>query len=332
MDLEFHYYITYLIAAKAGFDPEKALIIAYSSQYVDDNDKIFRIKNKISDNFYQNYISQTMNITMPQVKLKRIYPLFHFIPGDYEEQSEKLIVEPPKLITTPDSQNANQIINLALSSKNLYRIGIACHSYTDTWAHQNFVGASNEFNSFNNWDDQIIPNIGHADVGHKPDRLNLIWHDYRLKSPQVNNQTRFLAAAESIFRKLKLCLDPKLSKEILKLEVNDLINDLKKVIIKNQIREERIKAYQKLAKQEKYGNQKLPKYNKDLWFNQAIKEELPQLEIDLFFKKIYPLEDFNNYHWRDDKSYKTTNWYQFQEAIKKHQEVAELVLKEVLNK
>jgi len=37
MDVEFHYYMTYLVAAAAGYPPADALKIAYASQYVDDN-------------------------------------------------------------------------------------------------------------------------------------------------------------------------------------------------------------------------------------------------------------------------------------------------------
>ena len=37
MDIEFHYYMTFLIAGKAGFGKDDTATIAYSSQYVDDN-------------------------------------------------------------------------------------------------------------------------------------------------------------------------------------------------------------------------------------------------------------------------------------------------------
>ncbi len=32
MDMEFHYYITYLIAARAGFDPHAALVVLPGNQ------------------------------------------------------------------------------------------------------------------------------------------------------------------------------------------------------------------------------------------------------------------------------------------------------------
>ncbi len=43
MNLEFHYHLTYLIAARAGFPPEDARTIATASQYTDDNSIIFEI-------------------------------------------------------------------------------------------------------------------------------------------------------------------------------------------------------------------------------------------------------------------------------------------------
>jgi hypothetical protein len=45
MNIDFHYYLTYLLAERAGFDRKiksgetEAEIIAYSSQYVDDNNE-----------------------------------------------------------------------------------------------------------------------------------------------------------------------------------------------------------------------------------------------------------------------------------------------------
>lgn len=37
MDIEFHYHITFILARKAGFNTKDSYIIAYSSQYTDDN-------------------------------------------------------------------------------------------------------------------------------------------------------------------------------------------------------------------------------------------------------------------------------------------------------
>ncbi|MEW5746461.1 MAG: DUF6765 family protein [Nitrospirota bacterium] len=43
MDIEYHYYITFLIALRAGFKRDEAYKIAYASQYTDDNDTSYAI-------------------------------------------------------------------------------------------------------------------------------------------------------------------------------------------------------------------------------------------------------------------------------------------------
>ena len=71
MDIEYHFYITYIIALRAGFDKDSAHKIAYSSQYTDDNNSIYEI-NKSKRGAYKNYISQTHNILKPKKELIRI--------------------------------------------------------------------------------------------------------------------------------------------------------------------------------------------------------------------------------------------------------------------
>ena len=164
MDIEFHYYMTYLIAAKAGLEPGDALTLAYSSQYVDDNDMIFEIDNGKAS-YFQNYISQTMNILKPKQSLMRVYPIFHFIPGDPQAKTAfRKDGCMHWLNTTPDSGNANAMLDLALETGNIHRIGIAAHGFVDTWAHQNFIGYYADFNGLAEPLASVLPNIGHADA------------------------------------------------------------------------------------------------------------------------------------------------------------------------
>ncbi|MBT3489581.1 MAG: hypothetical protein HN455_07915, partial [Gammaproteobacteria bacterium] len=46
MNREFHYWITGLIAKEAGFTEADAKIIAYASEYVDENDVSYTIQNR----------------------------------------------------------------------------------------------------------------------------------------------------------------------------------------------------------------------------------------------------------------------------------------------
>lgn len=87
MDIEFHYYMTYLIAARAGFAPAEAAILAQAAQEIDDNHIPISV-SKGTPAEYESVISQTMDILRPKHN-ERIYPIFHFIPGDPAAPSAK---------------------------------------------------------------------------------------------------------------------------------------------------------------------------------------------------------------------------------------------------
>jgi len=227
MDIEFHYYITYLIASRAGLPPPEALILAWASQYTDDNTMIFTI-DAGRPTEYTNYISQTANILKPRQTLMRIYPLFHFIPGDPQAPTAwRKDGAMHWLNTTPGSENANLILDAALATGDLYRIGIACHAYADTWAHQNFVGYSNEFNALTDiLFTAVVPNVGHADALFHPDEATRRWHDPRLIHGPIDNKARCLAAAAALYRKLARFVAPDLPPEEIDLRAAALRDDL----------------------------------------------------------------------------------------------------------
>ncbi len=70
LDIEFHDYMTYLIAARAGFTPAEATVIAQSAQEIDDN----HIPIEVSANTpysYESVPSQTMD-TAPCIRRRRV--------------------------------------------------------------------------------------------------------------------------------------------------------------------------------------------------------------------------------------------------------------------
>jgi len=337
MDIEFHYYMTFLIAAKAGFGQDDAYTIAYASQYVDDNDMIFEI-NKDKAQYYKNYISQTMNILKPKSKLFRIYPLFHFIPGKpLFPGTLRRDGSLNWMNTTPDSENANLLFNEAIKSGNLYWIGITTHSYVDTWAHQNFVGYYNEFNSMSGVLEKLAPNIGHADAGHNPDWPALVWRDKRLlgKNARIDNKDRFLKAAGKLFEKFRGFTDSKCSKRILNADRKKLVKGLDLAIgeidQKNGNDKARIERY-KVFSQEEIGYE-IPGYDDYAWFEEAVNENVRGLRdrSDQFLTRYDPFTDI--YTWRKPRKHKETKWYNFQEAVKAHQNTAwEILEKRVFSK
>jgi hypothetical protein len=326
MDIEFHYYMMYLIAAKAGFGVKDAYTIAYASQYVDDNDLKLEI-DKDRSTGYRNYISQTMNILKPKAKLFRIYPLFHFVPGD--PVSKTAFRKDGKmhwLNTTPDSQNANAIMDAAARTKNPHRIGVAGHSFADTWAHQNFVGYYDGFNSMGSPLDKIIPNIGHADAQHNPDWPALVWRDHRLLAERRENKTIFLDAAAKIFRKLAKITFPKARPAGIREKGKELLADLEEAIggrdQTNAGKAERIGRYRALSVSPAYGGTEMPVYDSDAWIDGALKEDVRGLRdrSDFTLARWDPLCDV--YSWKNRRSYRQTDWYRFQEAVKRHQNSA----------
>ncbi len=325
MDIEFHYYMTYLIAAKAGFGTNDAFKIAYSSQYVDDNDMILEV-DKGKSSAYRNYISQTMNILKPKSKLFRIYPLFHFIPGD--PMSATAFRKDGKmhwLNTTPNNENANKIMDAALRTEDIFRIGVACHSFADTWAHQNFVGYSDEFNAMAGPLSRITPNIGHADAQYNPDWPGLVWRDQRLQDERRDNKAIFLDAAGHMLHKLMKFTDPTITPAGIKEKTTELLNDLDAAIggrdQTNDMAGKRISRYRRLSIQPGYGDAELSVYDKDKWLDDAMNEDVRGLRdrSDFTLARWDPLTDV--YSWKG-RNCRQTPWYRFQEAVKDHQSIA----------
>lgn len=324
MDIEFHYYMTYLIAAKAGLDADSARVLAHSSQFIDDNDIIFEV-DKGKGSAYRNYISQTLNITKPKAKLLRIYPIFHFIPGDPRSKTAwRKDGKMHWLCTTPNSANANAIMDAAIRSESLYRIGVAAHGYVDTWAHQNFIGYYDDFNAMDIGLKQLMPNIGHADAGHNPDWPALLWRDPRLIDEAVDNKARFLEAAKHLLAKLARFTDPKISDEEIAERQGDIVIALDQAIgerdQKNQRSDERVDRYRELAERAEYGDAALPIYDEDLWFEEAVNEDVRGLRdrSDFALLRFDPFTD--RYTWKDSRPHQETHWYLFQEAVKAHQD------------
>jgi hypothetical protein len=302
MDIEFHYYITYIVALRVGYHPHDAYLIAYSSQHTDDNNKQYEISKGTSDE-YRNYISQTLNILKPSEELLRIHPIFHFMPGTKDEvfvdscrrSDGKLHL----LNTIPNNQNARFLLKEALDSKNLYRIGIATHMYSDTFAHQNFVGCKDSFNSMKGVIEEMLPNIGHADAQFRPDWPALSWEDKRLISShsEINNKQRFLDAAISLFKEYCVSLGRVPSTQ----NIENLIKELDKAIGEqdktNQLSKNRIDRYKALIGDD------FVEYDKEAWFKEAIDRKIG------FFKWIYS--------WKEN--YQASSWFQFQESVKAHQ-------------
>ena len=340
MDIEFHYYITYLIAARAGFSPKSSYIIAYSSQFVDDNIIAYKISYGNSQ-YYRNYISQTINILKPQTKLFRIYLLFHYVPGSIFEEDHRKDGKLHYLNVTPDSKNSREMLHAAFETENLYRIGIALHAYSDAWAHQNFTGYFDEFNVIKKPIERPwalfrflgLP-IGHANAGYRPDRVNKKWKDIRLVNPDRDNNDIFLQAISRIFEELYKYNHPAYINSSFYTEKDNLLDDLS-YAMKGEDKNKRIESYKKLSTKKEYGNEMMREYDKNEWMNKATKENLQSFyflgghEVLKFFKVFISsnISFLTKYNWKNSENYKETCWFKFQQAVKEHQQTAAKILK-----
>lgn len=177
MNLDFHYYGTYVAARLAGYDLDSAQTIAHAAQYVDDSDE-----SMLKDSLGRSYITDfspnptvqglsdmiEKNFLWSEGALKNIADIwvpFHFLPGNYgnnpnikqytgplsdngslyrwtfDDESTKQF----KMLCQPNSPIVKSMINdIVLNHKNkdytLLLAGMRMHVLADTWAHMFYIG------------------------------------------------------------------------------------------------------------------------------------------------------------------------------------------------
>lgn len=299
MEKDFHYYLTYSLVKTTGY--ENADIIAYASQFVDDNNEglysideqraVFPEKLPIKSGGYY-YPIMTQSLSPKSLNLyvqKYVYIPFHFLPGD---NTVEIKGKRNSLNTTPNSENAKTLLKSALKSNNPYRIGIALHTYADTWSHQNFTGCREDWNSVYPWYNvfkSIAPNIGHAEAGHAPDVISDSWTDHRL-GEKIHNQKRAFEATGEIYKTLRnnSRKGPRWS---------EIKKSFKRIIVTSGY-EERIEKIKDFSIDHKLGP--IPKYSENRWIDEAIIIDKENSKMDIIPK------------------FTKTHWYNFHQAAKAH--------------
>ena len=150
MQVDMHYYGTYVIARAAGIKWQDAQTIAYSAQFVDDSTKEDSDRHPDGGMLY-GIASAHHNMraaTIDRVDIeeqRRVWVPFHFIPGGDGESFEE------KLLCSKDSKIAREMIEHHVQSSQqkpfgMELLGIACHVYMDTFSHYGFSGIGSEYN------------------------------------------------------------------------------------------------------------------------------------------------------------------------------------------
>jgi hypothetical protein len=175
MNLDFHYYATYLAAHYAGFTKEQALVIARSAQLVDDLDLDFLQYYNLCEPNIKPYQQPTTSMPMIELtgyyvqeaeweayqmkKFTDVWMGFHFPPGNINGQRvyngarerknmnwtmEKDELEKFRLLCLPCSSTVKEYTEDLKKWKGspffLQLLGIRMHILADSWAHSGFLG------------------------------------------------------------------------------------------------------------------------------------------------------------------------------------------------
>jgi hypothetical protein len=229
MQRDFHYYCIGVLARAAGFNRDDALIIAYASQYTDDSteSELIRLETEEGrlrfDPVRTSYSGLETIHSLAWSAQKRVWIPFHFLPPKPFRPEESQVFS---FMTRPNSTFGQMLLAEAAKeplenySRRLCRIGVALHTYADSWSHQDFSGReSREENdvetislrsgSPNEWHKlgienllfDALPFIGHAEAGYFPD---LAFQEWKCivggeRKVERDNIETFTEAAQAIY-------------------------------------------------------------------------------------------------------------------------------------
>ena len=240
MQEDFHYCLIKILAQESGFSPPDAQIIAYASQYADDavEHLPLRIRNlppgldfrpRINGEYFDPICTAHRGIQYITGLLKdvqrKVYISFHFLPSAKYEGGGNYTY-----VCVPNGSLALELLHAAAANlkkaedgdrtQALIQLGIALHTYADSWSHQCFSGRrsarDNDIERIHLFRDggyealpfldqlklNILPDIGHAEALHFPDQSQLRWkyeHDASAIEYSRDNTEIFLGAAHAIY-------------------------------------------------------------------------------------------------------------------------------------
>ncbi|MBV8122701.1 MAG: hypothetical protein JO370_01315 [Paucibacter sp.] len=236
MQIDFHHAVTYVVSRLAGLGHDDASVVAHASQYVDDATQDGALEFTTGERYVRVTSShKTINIALNADKAdnRLVWVPFHFMPGNE--------APPPgaspddafyyRLMCKPGSRIARDMMRDCVERKHLHfglhRLGIALHTFVDTWAHQQFIGAVCDINKVKTYAVNPDPSyckdvvygaltgvkeaferhianflpVGHAGALTLPDLPFLKWSFTRENGEVVarDNPTDYLKAAHAAF-------------------------------------------------------------------------------------------------------------------------------------
>jgi hypothetical protein len=231
MQTDFHFYAIYALCRACGFRPGRARTVAYASQYVDDADD-GRPQTLENGEIFNPVMTAHKTLSWGNFTTdvqKKIYLSFHFIPGVVPGQPAGNPRDRNRLVTTPDCPISRLLLEEARASRtaedHLHRLGVALHTYADTWSHQGFSGFNGPENDVEVIQEKrrnpvsflfrkiwgqimefVLPAIGHAEAYTNPDLPYKNWKYFdffrRRETGRIANTERCRDAAKNIYRAL----------------------------------------------------------------------------------------------------------------------------------
>lgn len=240
MQIDAHYCLIKVLAQESGFSPDDAQIISYASQYTDDAVEhlplrvknlpaVLNFKKRIKGEYFDPICTAHRGIQyisgLNKDVQKKVYIPFHFLPPLKYEQGVcyNYCCVPNGSLNRILIKQAIDKLKISQNEKRtlaLIQLGIALHTYADSWTHQFFSGRQsardNDIERIHIFKkdayeplpflDQIklniIPAIGHAEALNFPDQSHLKWkfeHDSSGIQYTRDNTAIFLEAANNIF-------------------------------------------------------------------------------------------------------------------------------------
>lgn len=236
MQIDFHHAVTYITGRLAGFSHDDAATVAHAAQYVDDATD----DGAVQFDTGARYVRVTSAHKTLDVRLnsnaadnRLVWVPFHFLPGNEAPagDADAKTAFLSRMVCRPGSPVAYAMLEDVIREQDapwaLHRLGIALHTFVDTWAHQHFVGIVDDFNKIESIEIEPLDPYGatplygdltsgvmrfkeyladHLPVGHAgvltfPDMPFLKWRFTRKNGEFVerDNRADFLLAAEAMY-------------------------------------------------------------------------------------------------------------------------------------
>lgn len=216
MRIDFHFYTIYALSRAVGFSPDNAYVIAYASQYTDDevseNTILFENGGDFEPIITAHRIFDLGAVT--ERICKKVWIPFHFVPGNLGIGDERMLT---RVNSSLIQAMIDELLSYDLLPYSRHLLGIMLHAYADTWSHQDFMGMVNGMNGVSQlrvngediWLYNLAPTLGHAQTGSTPDEPRLEWEylDYKGELHQVANYNRALEAAQNCHKVLSQFLN-----------------------------------------------------------------------------------------------------------------------------